>query len=184
MVMSSLGKSIGIEVLDVNALCYVVVVPSRPTRPPVGLYLSRVARAVSRAFDQALAEAGGSLPVWLVLLNLKTRRIANQRELAEAVGVREATLTHHLNAMESDGLLTRRRDEVNRRIHVVELTEAGDAAFLALRDAAVAFDRRLRADFSAEEIAGLEGLLDRLAANVAPSESGSPPWAGLIESKP
>lgn len=139
---------------------------------------------MSRAFDQALAEAGGSLPVWLVLLNLKTRRIANQRELAEAVGVREATLTHHLNAMESDGLLTRRRDEINRRIHVVELTEAGEAAFLALRAAAVAFDRRLRGGFSAEEIAGLEGLLDRLAANVAPSESGSPPWAGLIESKP
>src|SRR5450755_568774 len=170
MVMSSLSKSIGIEVLDVNALCYVVVVPSRPTRTPVGLYLSRVARVVSRAFDQALAEAGGSLPVWLVLLNLKTRRIANQRELAEAVGVREATLTHHLNAMESDGLLTRRRDEVNRRIHVVELTEAGEAAFLALRDTAIAFDQRLCHGISAEEIAGLGGLLDRLAANVASSD--------------
>ena len=158
--------------------------PSRPTRTPLGLHLSRVARAVSRAFDQALADAGGSLPVWLVLLNLKTRRIANQRELAEAVGIREATLTHHLNAMESDGLLTRRRDEINRRIHVVELTEPGEAAFLALRDAAASFDRRLRGGFGAEEIAGLEGLLDRLAANVAPSESGSPSWAGLIESKP
>jgi MarR family transcriptional regulator for hemolysin len=159
-------------------------VPSRPVRPPIGLHLSRAARVVSRGFDDALAEAGGSLPAWLVLLNLKTRRIGNQRELAEAVGVREATLTHHLNAMESDGLLTRRRDEVNRRIHVVELTEAGDAAFLALRDAAVAFDRRLCHGISAEEIAGLGGLLDRLAANVASNGLGSAPWAGRIESKP
>ncbi len=79
-----------------------------PPRPPIGLRLSRTARAVSRAFDDKLAEAGGSLPVWLVLLNLKTRRLANQRELAEAVGVREATLTHHLNAMDADGLITRR----------------------------------------------------------------------------
>jgi len=158
--------------------------PFRPVRTPVGLHLSRAARVVSRAFDDALAEAGGSLPVWLVLLNLKTRRIANQRELAEAVGVREATLTHHLNAMESDGLLTRRRDEINRRIHVVELTEAGEAAFLALRDAAVAFDRRLRHGISAEDISGLEGVLDRLTANVANSAPGSPPWAGLIESNP
>jgi len=158
--------------------------PSRPVRFPIGLRLSRGARLVSRAFDDALAEAGGSLPVWLVLLNLKTRRIANQRELAGAVGVREATLTHHLNAMESDGLLTRRRDAVNRRIHVVELTEAGEAAFLALRDAAVAFDQRLRHGISAEELDGLEGLLDRLAANIASSDPESPPWAGLIESKP
>jgi MarR family transcriptional regulator for hemolysin len=157
----------------------------RPARPPIGLHLARAARVVGRAFDEALAEAGGSLPVWLVLLNLKTRKVANQRELAEAVGVREATLTHHLNAMEAEGLLTRRRDETNRRIHVVELTAAGEAAFLRLREAAIAFDRRLRAGISAEQIAALEGLLDRLAANAAPhADDGPAPWTGLAESKP
>jgi MarR family transcriptional regulator for hemolysin len=139
---------------------------------------------VGRAFDEALAEAGGSLPMWLVLLNVKTRRVANQRELAARVGIREATLTHHLNAMEADGLLTRRRDPDNRRIHVVELTEDGEAAFLRLRDAAVAFDRRLRAGISAEEIESLEGVLERLVANAGAPEAGSPPWAGLIETKP
>jgi MarR family transcriptional regulator, transcriptional regulator for hemolysin len=137
-----------------------------PRTPPIGLHLSAAARAVSRAFDEALSEAGGSLPVWLVLLNVKARRtLANQRELARAVGIREATLTHHLNAMEADGLLTRRRDPENRRVHVVELTEAGEAAFARLREAAVAFDRRLRRGISAEELDGLERLLDRLAAN-------------------
>jgi MarR family transcriptional regulator, transcriptional regulator for hemolysin len=153
----------------------------RPVRPPIGLRLTRATRVVSRAFDEALGEAGGSLPVWLVLLNLKTRRIAHQRQLAEAVGVREATLTHHLNAMETEGLVTRRRDEINRRIHVVELTASGEAAFLRLRDAAVAFDRRLRRGLSADEIAGLEGLLDRLTANVAADDGSTIPWAGLIE---
>jgi MarR family transcriptional regulator for hemolysin len=125
---------------------------------------------VSRAFDDALGEAGGSLPVWLVLLNTKTRRIANQRELAEAMGVHEATLTHHLNAMEADGLLTRRRDQLNRRIQVVELTEDGEAAFVRLREAAVAFDRRLRRGTTPAELACLEGLLGRLAANVGAKE--------------
>src|SRR5229473_5808106 len=109
-------------------------------RVPIGLRLSQAARTVSRAFDEALDEAGGTLPAWLVLLNLKIRRPANQRELAEAVGVREATLTHHLNAMDNQGLITRRRDRTNRRIHVVELTESGEEAFLRLRGAAVAFD--------------------------------------------
>ena len=136
---------------------------------------------VSRAFDEALADAGGSLSVWLVLLNLKTRRIANQRELAEAVGVREATLTHHLNAMEANGLLTRRRDSVNRRIHVIELTTTGETAFLRLREAATAFDRRLRHRLTREQVDELEGLLHRLAANVG-TEDRAAPWAGLIES--
>jgi MarR family transcriptional regulator, transcriptional regulator for hemolysin len=138
----------------------------RPASLPTGLHLARASRLVSRAFNDVLSEAGGSLPVWLVLLNLKIRPTANQRELAEAVGIREATLTHHLNAMETDGLLTRRRDEDNRRIHVVELTDVGEAAFLRLRDAALAFDRRLRRGITAEELASLEGLLGRLAANI------------------
>jgi MarR family transcriptional regulator for hemolysin len=111
-----------------------------------------------------------------VLLNLKIRPAANQRELAEAVGIREATLTHHLNAMEAEGLLTRRRDDHNRRIHVVELTEAGEAAFLRLRDTAVAFDRRLRRGITAGEVAGLQALLGRLAANVAAEGERTAPW--------
>src|ERR1700740_2323597 len=107
---------------------------------PIGLRLNQGARAVGRAFDDAVAEAGGTLPVWLILLNLKIRRPGTQRELAEAVGVREATLTHHLNAMDARGLISRTRDAANRRVQVVTLTEAGEAAFGRLRDAAMAFD--------------------------------------------
>src|SRR5579864_6324651 len=115
-----------------------------PFPVPIGLCLNQAARTVERAFDEALAEAGGTLPVWLILLNLKIRRPGTQRELAEAVGIREATLTHHLNAMDAAGLITRTRDAGNRRVQQVKLTEAGETAFLRLREAAVAFDARLR----------------------------------------
>ena len=139
----------------------------KPERPPIGLQLARAAKSVSRAFDDALAEAGGSLPVWLVLISLKSQRLGNQRQLAEAVGIREATLTHHLNAMDAQGLVTRRRDPANRRVHLVELTEAGEAAFARLRDAAFAFNERLRRGFTEGDIAGLEEQLRRLEHNVA-----------------
>jgi MarR family transcriptional regulator for hemolysin len=122
---------------------------------------------VSRAFDDALAQAGGSAPVWLVLISLKSQQVRNQRELAEAVGIREATLTHHLNAMDEQGLITRRRDPANRRVHLVELTEVGEDTFQRLRGAATAFDQRLRAGLSGDEVSQLEALLGRLAANVA-----------------
>ncbi len=138
----------------------------RPAQQPIGLHLARVARTVSRAFDDVLAEAGGSLPVWLVLISLKSGQLASQRELAEAVGVQGATLTHHLNAMESAGLVTRRRDPANRRLHLVELTPAGDELFFRLRGAATAFDQRLRTGFSDTEASQLETLLTRLRDNV------------------
>jgi MarR family transcriptional regulator, transcriptional regulator for hemolysin len=148
----------------------------RPARTPIGLELARAARTVSRAFDGALAGAGGSLPVWLVLLNLKTRQVSSQRELAGAVGVREATLTHHLNAMDTQGLITRTRDPANRRIHVVALTPAGEAAFLRMRDAAATFDSRLRDGLSDADLDGLAAVLGRLAANVAGEQGPAGPW--------
>jgi MarR family transcriptional regulator, transcriptional regulator for hemolysin len=138
----------------------------KPDHRPIGLVLARTARAVSRAFDARLAAAGGSLPVWLILLALRTSEIANQRELAEAVGIQGATLTHHLNGMESDGLLTRRRDPRNRRVHLVELTPAGEELFGRLRSAAAAHDTLLRTDLTGDELTVLNDLLLRMQTNV------------------
>jgi MarR family transcriptional regulator for hemolysin len=151
----------------------------RPARTPVGLQLNQVARSVSRAFDDALADAGGSLPVWLVLLNLKANPQGSQREIAEAMGVSEATLTHHLGAMETDGLISRRRDPANRRVHQLELTQAGDAAFTRLRAAAVEFDRRLRRGVTDSEIQRFQEVLDRLAANVGARVDPGLPGSGV-----
>ena len=139
----------------------------KPARPPIGLQLSRAARLVSRAFDDALAQAGGSLPAWLVLISLKSRPLGNQRELADAVGIREATLTHHLNAMDASGLITRRRDPENRRVHLVALTPAGEEAFFRMRTAALAFNARLQAGFGEEELAEFGRVLDRLRGNAS-----------------
>src|SRR6476619_2455472 len=127
--------------------------------------LAGVARDVGRAFDAALAREGGSRPMWLVLLSLKSRPTANQRELAAAVGIQDATLTHHLNGMEADGLLTRRRDPANRRVHVVELTEAGEEAFRRLRSVARDYDTQLRTGLTDSDLDTLRGLLARLRAN-------------------
>jgi MarR family transcriptional regulator for hemolysin len=120
--------------------------------------------------------------MWLILLNLKINPQVNQRGLAAAVGVREATLTHHLNAMEKDGLLTRRRDPGNRRIHIIEPSDAGDALFLRLREAAMQFDRRLRHDLTKADVERLASLLARLASNAGGTEDG-PLWAGLADAR-
>jgi MarR family transcriptional regulator for hemolysin len=128
--------------------------------------LATTAKAVSRAFTEALAAAGGAEHTWLILLALKTARVANQRELAAAVGIPGATLTHHLTALESSGLVARARRPDNRRVQLVELTDAGEEAFLRLRAAAVAFDRRLRGDLDDDELDRVVAVLDRLRANV------------------
>src|SRR4051812_20418521 len=130
---------------------------------PIGLRLTQTARVVSQAFERAMAEAGGSGSIWQVLLLVRSRNWDKQSELAEAMGVTSATLTHHLNGLERDGLIRRWREPDNRRVQRVELTDEGVAMFDRLREVAVAHDARLRALLSAEEIEQLGGLLDRLA---------------------
>ena len=152
-----------------------------PFPVPIGLRLNQVARAVGRAFDDALAEAGGTISVWLILLNLKIREPGPQRDLAEAIGIREATLTHHLNAMDANGLITRTRDAANRRVQVVTLTEKGDQAFQALAAVAMAFDAKLRTGLDGSDLATLETLLTRLSANVGTPAQTDPPWGGLAD---
>ncbi|ESW68201.1 MarR family transcriptional regulator [Mesorhizobium sp. LSJC268A00] len=139
-------------------------------RPPIGMNLARTSKLVAQAFDAALVEAGGTLPVWLTLLSVKSSELANQRELAGMIGIQGATLTHHLNAMEAQGLLTRRRDPDNRRVHLVELTQAGETMFLKLRAAALIFDKRLRAGLPDDRLAEFAEVLAALRANVAPAK--------------
>ncbi|SDC76117.1 MarR family transcriptional regulator, transcriptional regulator for hemolysin [Geodermatophilus telluris] len=139
----------------------------QPQEEPVGLAVTRTSRTLARAFEQALAAAGGSTPTWLVLLSARTGSHRTQAELAAAVGVRGPTLTHHLDGMERAGLVTRAPVPGDRRGQRVVLTPAGEELFLRLREAAAAFDRRLRAGLAEAEVAQLRRLLATLAGNVA-----------------
>jgi MarR family transcriptional regulator for hemolysin len=132
---------------------------------PVTLLISSSAKALTRAFDDALAAAGGSVPTWLVLLALTEHEHRTQGELALAVGVRQPTLTHHLDAMERAGFVTRVRDAGNRRSQRVVVTDSGHALFLRLRRAAGAFDGRVRAGLDDDAIAGVRRVLAQLIEN-------------------
>ena len=135
-----------------------------PAEPPIGLQLARTARAIGSAFERAMAEAGGSVPAWQVLLLVRTGQWGSKTKMAAALGVTGATLTHHLNALERQGLVRRWRDEGNRRVQQVELTPAGEALFDRLREVAVRHDARVRAPLSADEQAQLGVLLGKLRA--------------------
>jgi MarR family transcriptional regulator for hemolysin len=148
----------------------VVRIPGRlgpPREEPIGIVVGRTGKEVERAFDDALAAAGGSRPMWLILLAVKTGSGRTQARLAGRVGISGPTLTHHLDRLEAAGTLVRMRDPSNRREYTITLTAAGEALFLRLREAAVAFDRKLRTGLSSADTADLRRLLTALHDNVA-----------------
>ena len=135
---------------------------------PIGLLVASVAKLLSREFDAALVAVGGSRSTWLVLQSLKAAGHRTQGELAEAMGIRQPTLSHHLDALEHDGLVRRERTSDNRRVQRVTVTESGEALFLRLRRAAGAFEGRLRAGLDDAEAAELRRLLAQRAENAPP----------------
>jgi MarR family transcriptional regulator for hemolysin len=146
-----------------------------PRVEPVGRAITSASKVLARAFGAQLAEAGGSLPVWLILLELKQGSLRSQRELAAAVGIEGPTVTHHLDGLEKAGLIERARDPDDRRVVNVQLTAAGDDLFRRLAAAAIAFDTRLRAGLTDEELDRFRDVLARLRANaVAPDVENAP----------
>ena len=139
-----------------------------PPEMPIGVLVSATAKVLSREFDAALAAVGGSRSTWLVLDALKSEGHRTQGELAEAIGIRQPTLSSHLDGLERDGLVFRERTADNRRVQTVTVTEAGEALFLRLRRAAGAFDGRLRAGLDDAEVAELRRLLAQLEENAPP----------------
>jgi MarR family transcriptional regulator, transcriptional regulator for hemolysin len=139
----------------------------RPDGPPIGLLLAATSKSVGRAFNDALAAQGGSIPIWLILNALKGERRRSQLELARAVGIEGPTMTRHLDGLERAGLVERQRDPVDRRAVQVQLTRAGHALHGRLLKAVISFNQQLRTGLSSDDLQTLRRVLGRLRENVA-----------------
>ncbi len=145
----------------------------RATATPVGLQLAHSAKHVGRAFNDALAEVGGSMPMWFILTHLQGEDWRTQQELARALHIEGPTLTRHLDGLEEEGLVVRRRDTNDRRAVSVELTDLGRAKHAELMRGVQAFNRRLLAGLSDDEIDELRRLLAKLEQNARASSGSS-----------
>jgi MarR family transcriptional regulator for hemolysin len=138
----------------------------KPQGTPIGLQLANTSKAVGRVFNDRLAEAGGSVPVWLILSSLKSDERRTQLDLARAVGIEGPTLTRHLDGLEENGIVRRVRDGSDRRAVRVELTAEGERLFRTLRQAVIAFNRDLSAGLTETELERVRKTLARLEQNV------------------
>ena len=139
-----------------------------PPEEPLVTRVSATAKQLARAFEEVLTTAGGSTSTWLVLSALKADDHRTHGDLARAIGLKEPTLTYHVEALRRRGFVTREREPGNRRVQRVVLTDAGEQLFLRLRRAAASFDGRLRAGLDEDDLSALRRLLAQLTENAQP----------------
>ena len=126
----------------------------------LGRQIGRTGKVSQAWFDGRLAEHGGSLIGWIVLNNIE--REPSQRELAGRMFIEAPTLVAHLDRLERDGFVERRRDADDRRVVRVAITPAGRRLRDQLRRVAEKCDAEIRSVLSENEQRVLERALGRL----------------------
>jgi MarR family transcriptional regulator, transcriptional regulator for hemolysin len=129
---------------------------------PLGRQLAITGKVVRERFDEYLNQHGASLATWAVLRSAEHEEGLSQRELASRISIESPTLVRHLDRMEDEGLIARRRDEHDRRVVRVWLTAAGRRLYARLRDVAHTVDAQLRSLLSEREVTTLEQVLPRI----------------------
>jgi MarR family transcriptional regulator for hemolysin len=129
---------------------------------PLGRQLAITGKVVRERFDEYLSQHGASLVTWTVLRSAEHEEGLSQRELASRLSIESPTLVRHLDRMEDEGLIARRRDEHDRRVVRVWLTAAGRRRYARLRDVAHTVDTQLRSLLSEREVTTLEQVLPRI----------------------
>lgn len=126
--------------------------------------LMRTAKAVRLCMEAALAEAGASYATFVILDAITVERGLSQHQIARRLSIEGPPLTRHLDRMEADGLVERRRDERDRRIQRVYPTAAGAELHDALCPITAELERDLFAGVPARDAEAFARVLDHLNA--------------------
>lgn len=153
-----------------------MVKPTAPLVEPLGRQLVFTAKAMREAFEDTLTAAGGSLGTWIVLSALSEVGCMSQTSLASHVHLEGATITHHIDRLETAGLVLRQLDPDDRRVRRLELTDAGTELHGRLLAAVIELQRHVLAGLGRPERAALKETLETIQSNLA--ALGAPPPPG------
>jgi DNA-binding MarR family transcriptional regulator len=135
--------------------------------------LGRLNRRMNVAYGRQLSLLGISNSEWEVLKALLVVGKPYQLgpgDLAKRLGLTPAAMTHRIDRMVAEGLVTRERDENNRVRVIVELTDEGRSKWLETMRMASVFEQDLLQDLSPDERSALGGMLQSLLRRVEASQ--------------
>ncbi|MGJ5826855.1 MarR family winged helix-turn-helix transcriptional regulator [Streptomyces ossamyceticus] len=142
--------------------------------------LSRLNRRMNVAYGRQTAALGISNAEWEVLKALVLSGAPYRMgpsDLAKRLGLTPAAMTHRIDRMVTEGLVTRERDETNRVRVIVELTPDGRQKWLEAMRLASVFEEDLLQDLSPLERTVLGEVLTRLLRRV---EDAQPDAGGRL----
>jgi DNA-binding MarR family transcriptional regulator len=137
----------------------------------VGIDFVMAHKAFRQKGERALGRLGLRVGQELVLIHLCAERALSQGQLAERLGVEQATVSIMLRRMAKAGLVGRRSDKDDARVTRVYATRKGRALERPVLRVWRDQERQLLAGLTAEEKRLLRRLLAHIRANLEPRRS-------------
>lgn len=131
----------------------------------VGLLIKRVMQSVLLQIDRRLAPHDLTHAQWLPLYRLARGEAVTTAELARDQAQDPGAMTRAIDRLEAKGLVQRERSQQDRRVVVLELTEAGRAAARLVPPVLAEVLNAHLAGFSRAEWQQLIDLLQRMVVN-------------------
>jgi MarR family transcriptional regulator, transcriptional regulator for hemolysin len=132
--------------------------------------LMRTAKDARLCMEAALAEAGASYATFVILDAISLEPGLSQRQIARYLSIEGPPLTRHLDRLEAEGLVERRRDERDRRVQRVYSTTVGTRLYQALCPIVVGLEDELLAGVPPRDVEAFARVLARLHARMQSRE--------------
>lgn len=154
------------------------------TPPPAGsaFLLAQLGAHAARRFAERVATLDLTPPQSGLLRAVAARPGQSQQELARHLDTPPTRVVALVDALEERGVLERRRNPADRRLHAIHLTEAGRRLMRDIGRVAGEHDDALLTALDADERAQLRGLLARVAAEQGLTEGVHPGYRNLSAS--
>ena len=121
------------------------------------------ARLWRLALDKRLKHLGIGQSGWMTIAMIaKSGEPMSQRALADLVGVEGPSMVSMLDRLERDGFVARAPSVLDRRVKLVQLTDAGKTVYAEVLKEATAFRTGLLADLDPDALAAAAVLLEAL----------------------
>ena len=127
--------------------------------------LTQLGTHCAQAFARRIGELDLTPPQTGLLRAVAQAPGSSQQALAELLGTPATRLVALVDGLEERGLVERRRNPADRRLHAVHLTNAGTALLRDIGRVAREHDDAVLASLDADERARLHDLLSKLAAD-------------------
>jgi len=127
--------------------------------------LTQLGTHCAQAFARRIGELDLTPPQTGLLRAVAQAPGSSQQALAELLGTPATRLVALVDGLEERGLVERRRNPADRRLHAVHLTNAGTAVLRDIGRVAREHDEAVLASLDADERARLHDLLSKLAAD-------------------